>query len=147
VIGNPPLSYMNRMLRQVVVSGTGGRARLPGYDVAGKTGTTSDYKDAWFVGYTGDFVTAVWVGKDDNTAMRRVTGGTSPADLWHSFVANALSRVKVTAIPPGPNAPEGAYSDPINDLLNGTAPAAGPPSGKPDPADAEAPPPAPPVKP
>ncbi len=147
VIGNPPLSYMNRMLRQVVVSGTGGRARLPGYDVAGKTGTTSDYKDAWFVGYTGDFVTAVWVGKDDNTAMRRVTGGASPADLWHSFVANALSRVKVTAIPPGPNAPEGAYSDPINDLLNGTAPATGPPSAKPDPADAEAPPPAAPVKP
>jgi penicillin-binding protein 1A len=121
VVGNPPLSYMNRMLRQVVISGTGGRARIGGYDMAGKTGTTSDYRDAWFVGYTGGFVTAVWVGKDDNTPMRKVTGGSSPADLWRSFVVSALSRVKVTAIPAGPNPPDDAYGDPINDLLNQTA--------------------------
>ena len=48
--------------------------------MAGKTGTTSDYRDAWFVGYTGGFVTAVWVGKDDNTPMKRVTGGGAPAE-------------------------------------------------------------------
>src|SRR5262249_51066820 len=55
-IGTPPLSYMNRMLRQVVASGTARGAAISGYDLAGKTGTTSDYKDAWFVGYTGGFV-------------------------------------------------------------------------------------------
>ena len=144
VIGNPPLSYMNRMLRQVVATGTGGRARIAGYDIAGKTGTTSDYKDAWFMGYTGGFVTAVWVGKDDNTPMHKITGGSSPADLWRSFVVSALSRVKVTAIPAGPNPPDGAYGDPINDLLNQTAedgadaeaPADSPPAPAPKPAPA-----------
>ena len=63
------------MMRQVMVVGHRRGAAIAGYDLAGKTGTTSDYKDAWFVGYTGGFTTAVWVGKDDNTPMRRVTGG------------------------------------------------------------------------
>ena len=129
VIGNPPLSYMNRMLRQVVASGTGGRAKIGGYDIAGKTGTTSDYKDAWFVGFTGGFVTAVWVGKDDNTPMRKVTGGGPPADLWRSFMVQALPHLKVQAIPAGPTAPDGAYSDPIGDLLSGNTVAG--PNGEP----------------
>ncbi len=133
VIGNPPLSYMNRMLRQVVITGTGARARLPGYDLAGKTGTTSDYKDAWFIGYTGGFVTAVWVGKDDNTPMHRITGGTAPTDIWRAFMAQALPHVAVRSIPAGPNAPEGGVTDPIADLLNTTGPEA-PASEAPGPA-------------
>ncbi|MDB5448935.1 MAG: hypothetical protein JWQ52_63, partial [Phenylobacterium sp.] len=67
VIGQPALSYMIQMMRQVIQSGTGMRAKVGNYDLAGKTGTTSDYRDAWFIGYTGGFVTAVWTGKDDNT--------------------------------------------------------------------------------
>ena len=77
-----------------------GRA-IPGYDLAGKTGTTSDYRDAWFIGYTGGFVAAVWTGRDDNTPMRRVTGGGAPAEIWRAFMAASLPRLDVQPIPGG----------------------------------------------
>ncbi len=120
VIGSPSLEYMNQMLRQVVASGTGGRARVPGYDLAGKTGTTSDYRDAWFVGYTGGFVTAVWVGRDSNKPMARVTGGGAPAAIWKDFMSQALPRLKTQDIP-GQELPQpgGFIGDAISDLLSG----------------------------
>ena len=119
VIGTPALQYMNQMMRQVLIDGTGTRARVAGYDIAGKTGTTSDYRDAWFVGYTGGFVTAVWLGRDDNSPMRRVTGGGAPASIWRTFMAQALPRLQVAAIPGGaaPPAPSNSMFDPIQDLL------------------------------
>ncbi len=89
------------MLRQVVASGTGAKAKIAGYDLAGKTGTTSDYRDAWFVGFTGGFVTAVWVGRDDNTPMKRVTGGGAPAEIWRGFMAPILPHIQAQAIPGG----------------------------------------------
>ena len=122
-INNPALSYMDQMMRAVMKPpGTGARADLPGYDLAGKTGTTSDYRDAWFVGFTGGFVTAVWVGKDDNTPMRKVTGGGAPAEIWRAFMSAALPRLAVGPIPAGPNPPPVAepQSDPVGDLLNQT---------------------------
>jgi len=119
-INNPSLYYMNQMLRGVVSSGSGRSAAISGRDLAGKTGTTSDYKDAWFVGYTGGFVTAVWVGKDDNTAMRGVTGGSSPAAIWKGFMEAALPRLDAPAIPNGPPMPEGWVApDPVGDLMSG----------------------------
>ncbi len=121
VVPEPALSQMTRMLRTVLTPpGTGVKAALPGYDLAGKTGTTSDFRDAWFVGYTGGFVTAVWVGKDDDTPMRHVTGGSAPAELWRDFMAAALPRLKVAAIPGGRSAPP-AQSDLIGDILANTA--------------------------
>ncbi len=119
VIGSPALQYMNQMMRQVVVSGTGTRARVAGFDLAGKTGTTSDYRDAWFVGYTGGFVTAVWVGKDNNKPMRRVTGGGAPAGIWKEFMTAALPRLKTQAIPGGDIVLPDAGPDPIGDLIDG----------------------------
>ncbi|MFC3067948.1 transglycosylase domain-containing protein [Phenylobacterium soli] len=146
VIGQPALSYMIRMMRQVVTSGTGMRAKVGGYDLAGKTGTTSDYRDAWFIGYTGGFVTAVWVGKDDNTPMKKVTGGAAPAGIWRDYMTAALPRLKVEPIPGG-EAPPPEPADAIGDLLNGQQ-MIQPPSELPDdtppdqraPADANTPP-------
>ncbi|MFJ6025147.1 PBP1A family penicillin-binding protein [Brevundimonas sp. NPDC092305] len=117
-ISNPFLYYQNQLLRGVITSGSGRSAAIAGRDLAGKTGTTSDYKDAWFVGYTGGFVTAVWVGKDDNTAMRGVTGGSSPAAIWRGFMEAALPRLDAPAIPDGPPMPEGWQPpSPIQDLM------------------------------
>ena len=122
VIGNPALQYMNQMMRQVLVSGSGAGARVGGYDLAGKTGTTSDYRDAWFVGYTGGFTAAVWVGKDNNTPMKAVTGGTFPARIWRSFMTGALPRLRVSTIPGGDPVPQApASGDPIGDLLEGAS--------------------------
>jgi penicillin-binding protein 1A len=113
VIGQPALSEMIQMMRQVLISGTGARAKIGGYDLAGKTGTTSDYRDAWFNGFAGGFTAAVWTGRDDNTPMKRVTGGGSPAEIWRSFMAASLPRLNVQPIPGGQ-----APADAIGDLIN-----------------------------
>ena len=102
VIGYPSLQYMNQMLRQVTISGTGAAAHIDGYDLAGKTGTTDDSRDAWFVGYTGGFVAAIWVGRDDNSPMRSVQGATIPVPAWRMFMTQALPRLAVEEIPGGP---------------------------------------------
>jgi penicillin-binding protein 1A len=119
VIGQPALSYMIRMMRGVIQSGTGARANVKGYDLAGKTGTTSDYRDAWFIGYTGGFVTAVWVGKDDNTPMKKVTGGGAPAAIWHDYMTQALPRLKTEGIPGADAPPPAEPSDAIGAIING----------------------------
>lgn len=90
---------MNDMLVNVVTSGTGRRAYLGGRPVAGKTGTSQDFRDAWFVGYVPQMVTGVWVGNDDNHAMKGVTGGSVPAAIWQAYMSKALAETPVVALP------------------------------------------------
>ena len=105
VISNPALSDLNRMMRQVIRSGTGARAAIPGRDIAGKTGTTSAYQDAWFAGYTGGIITVVWLGRDDNRPMKGVTGGSLPAETWRRVMTAAINRLPSGPIPAGPLPP------------------------------------------
>jgi penicillin-binding protein 1A len=87
------------MMHSVVEAGTARRARLPGINVAGKTGTTNSYRDAWFVGYTGNFTTAVWLGNDDFTPTRRLTGGILPAETWQKYMRVAMAYEEPKPLP------------------------------------------------
>src|SRR5690606_33461922 len=84
------VSQMIAMLQEVIESGTGKNARLD-RPAAGKTGTSQDYRNAWFVGFTPDLITGVWMGNDDNSPMDHVTGGSLPAKLWASYMRSAVA--------------------------------------------------------
>jgi len=84
---------------EVVQTGTGQRADLSPRHVAAKTGTSQDWRDAWFVGYTADFVGGVWLGNDDNAPMSRVVGGSLPATIWKTYMIDAHRRIAVRPLP------------------------------------------------
>ena len=104
VLAPNTVAVMNNLLSGVITSGTG-RAAAIGRPAAGKTGTTSDYKDAWFLGYTPDLTTGVWVGNDDNTPTAKVTGGNIPAQLWAAYMKAAEDDFAVTELPMNYGAP------------------------------------------
>ena len=89
VINHEVVQDLTAMMYGVVIGGTGGNASLKGREAAGKTGTTQDSKDAWFVGFTTDYVTAAWIGNDDARPTRNVTGGTLPAYIWRDTMLAA----------------------------------------------------------
>jgi penicillin-binding protein 1A len=96
------ITEMVSMMKQVVLAGTGRAAALDNTDVAGKTGTTNGYKDAWFMGYTGNYVGAIWFGNDDDTPTNKMTGGSLPARTWHEIMAYAHQGIDLKPLPGDP---------------------------------------------
>ena len=80
---------MTGLMRGVVLDGTGQRANMRRINVAGKTGTSQDYRDAWFIGFSGAITAGVWVGNDDDSPMNDITGGALPAEIWRRFMEAA----------------------------------------------------------
>jgi penicillin-binding protein 1A len=90
---------MNTMLHETLVSGTARGASLPGWQAAGKTGTSQDFRDAWFIGYTSRLVAGIWLGNDDNTPTKHAVGGGLPVEIWSWFMRTALSGQAPAALP------------------------------------------------
>ncbi len=93
------VEQLNQMMQMVVTQGTGKSAALDFTHAVGKTGTSSSYKDAWFVGFTGKYVASIWMGNDDNRPMNNLTGGGGPAPAWHSFMSVVHTSMNIPLIP------------------------------------------------
>ncbi len=115
VIGPREYDLMNDMLADALNNGTGSKARLNHYPAAGKTGTSQDYRDGWFIGYTSQLVTGIWFGNDNGASMKAVTGGGLPARTWKVFMDEALAApVAAPASPFSPN----PIIKPVEDLVS-----------------------------
>jgi penicillin-binding protein 1A len=101
VVDSRAVSMMNTMMQETLLSGTARKAEIPGWPAAGKTGTSQDYRDAWFIGYTANLVTGVWLGNDDNSPTKKATGGGLPVEVWTRFMRTAHQGVAVAALPGG----------------------------------------------
>src|SRR5579863_1339367 len=101
VIDPQYVAMMNTMMQETLLSGTAHKAELPGWQAAGKTGTSQDFRDAWFIGYTSNLVTGVWLGNDDGTPTRKVSGGSLPVEIWSRFMRDAHQGVPVAGLPLG----------------------------------------------
>jgi penicillin-binding protein 1A len=93
------VAMMNAMMQETLLSGTARKAEIPGWMAAGKTGTSQDFRDAWFIGYTANLVTGVWLGNDDNSPTKKATGGGLPVEVWTRFMKVAHQGVAVAALP------------------------------------------------
>lgn len=99
IVAPANVGAMNELLANAVATGTGRRAALPQHPTAGKTGTTSDFRDAWFVGYTAHLVGGVWIGNDNGQAMSKAVGGGLPATIWHDIMIAAHEGRAPLALP------------------------------------------------
>jgi penicillin-binding protein 1A len=99
VVAPEHVAMMNKMLAETLATGTARRASIPGWPAAGKTGTSQDYRDAWFVGYTGRMIVGVWLGNDDGTPTKKATGSGLPVDIWNRFMRTAHQNLPVVELP------------------------------------------------
>jgi penicillin-binding protein 1A len=99
VIEPRSVAMMNTMMQETLISGTARKAEIPGWTAAGKTGTSQDFRDAWFIGYTANLVTGVWLGNDDNSPTKKATGGGLPVEVWTRFMKAAHQGVPVASLP------------------------------------------------
>jgi penicillin-binding protein 1A len=99
------VAMMNEMMHHTFVIGTARKANIPGWEMAGKTGTSQEYRDAWFVGFTGSLVAGVWLGNDDSQPTKRVSGGNLPSEVWHTFMKTALKGQQPVPLPGGDRFP------------------------------------------
>ena len=90
---------MNDMMQETLLTGTARKAELPGWQAAGKTGTSQDFRDAWFIGYTSRLVTGVWLGNDDSSPTKKASGGNLPVEIWSRYMSIAHKGVAVAALP------------------------------------------------
>jgi penicillin-binding protein 1A len=98
VISAQVAADMAGMMSKVVEEGTAKKAILDGIKAAGKTGTTNSYRDAWFVGYTGNYIAGVWFGNDDYSSTNRMTGGSLPAQTWHDIMEYAHQGIELKTV-------------------------------------------------
>ena len=116
------VGMMNAMMQQTLLIGTARKAELPGWPAAGKTGTSQDFRDAWFIGYTGHLVTGVWLGNDDNSPTKKTTGGGIPVEIWSKFMKTAHQGVPIVGLPGMSNAPLTASLSPFGGRMTPFAP-------------------------
>jgi penicillin-binding protein 1A len=122
IIEDKYVGMMNTMMQQTLSPiGTAHNASLPGWQAAGKTGTSQDFRDAWFIGYTSNLVAGVWLGNDDGSPMKKVTGGGIPVEIWSRFMRSAHQGVPVAALP-GSNSGGGDFFQTLAGALSGQAP-------------------------
>jgi penicillin-binding protein 1A len=95
------VAMMNQMMQETLLTGTARKAELPGWQAAGKTGTSQDWRDAWFLGYTSYLVAGVWLGNDDSSPTKKVSGGNLPVEIWSRFMKAAHEGVPVAGLPLG----------------------------------------------
>ena len=99
VIDPQYVAMMNEMMQETLLTGTARKAELPGWQAAGKTGTSQDWRDAWFLGYTSYLVAGVWLGNDDSSPTKKVSGGNLPVEIWSRFMKAAHEGVPVAGLP------------------------------------------------
>jgi penicillin-binding protein 1A len=124
VVDPATAAMMNGMMEQTLAIGTARRASLPGWPAAGKTGTSQDFRDAWFIGYTAHLVTGVWLGNDDGSPTKHVTGGSLPVEIWSDFMRSTHRGVPVETLPMqnGPGLLQNMFSQRTAPMTDGAAP-------------------------